>query len=534
MTKRSGGVLVGLTVLLLVGAVARLSLADQQGLWADEVFSVAIATGHSLEHPAELADPAFRDFVEASAPVQPEELRGYLDHDDPPASLDRVTRAVLLSDTSPPLYYWVLSLWMRVFGTGDLALRLLSAVVSLLCFPLLWSLASRLGGRPAALPTTLLFAVAPVGLYYSTEGRMYSFLWFFALALVWASVELARNGYRPVRALVWIAAGVGGFLTHYFFGFVLCACGAWLMLAPRRLRRWQVVAMAAAVGLLLLPWLRQVPESLASWRITHDWLHGYPRKRDAVLAPVRLAWGFFTTRGTWGGSWPADLALAATFLAVALGALLRGRARRLLLRTWMPLFWLAATCLGPSLFDLLRDTKAALIPRYALAGLPAGMLLVGTALGRLSPRFRGAALSAILVAWLPGWIAIFDANSRQLEDYPEIASQIGARARSEDVVLVHSVPTGVLAVARYLDADVPVADWIGQLGGREVPRDLESLIAGRQRVFFVAVHDVGEPAPEEDWLRSHACLEQEWSIDLARLAVFSPAVGDRFPVPSGH
>ena len=291
------------------------------------------------------------------------------------------------------------------------------------------------------------------------------------------------------------------------------------------------MALVAVVGILVLPWLRHLPESLASWRITQDWLDGYPPKRDAALAPLRLAWSFFTTQGKWGGSQAADVVLLGVFVAIVLGVLSRKRMKVLLLRSPLPLLWFVAACLAPPFFDVLRQSQAALIPRYALSGLPAGMLLLGIALGRLGPRMRRVALCAILVAWLPGWVAIFQASSRHLEDYREIADQIGERALPEDVVLVHSTPTGVLGVARYMNVDVDMASWVGQLGVRTVPRDIETLIAGRRHVFFVAVHDVGEPAPEGAWLREHARLERDWLIQQARLMVYSPSTGEVFPEP---
>src|SRR5688572_11583909 len=50
--------------LLLLAAVLRVWVAVQPGLWVDEIFSLAIATGHSLEHPAAVADVAEGDYVE--------------------------------------------------------------------------------------------------------------------------------------------------------------------------------------------------------------------------------------------------------------------------------------------------------------------------------------------------------------------------------------------------------------------------------------------------------------------------------------
>ena len=37
-------------------ALLRIGVAGQSGLWGDEIFSLAMATGHSLEHPAAAAN----------------------------------------------------------------------------------------------------------------------------------------------------------------------------------------------------------------------------------------------------------------------------------------------------------------------------------------------------------------------------------------------------------------------------------------------------------------------------------------------
>ena len=63
-----------IVILLAAGALARGVVAYRQGLWIDEYFSLAMATGHGLEHPAGEADPARGDFVEQRAAVP---LEGY-------------------------------------------------------------------------------------------------------------------------------------------------------------------------------------------------------------------------------------------------------------------------------------------------------------------------------------------------------------------------------------------------------------------------------------------------------------------------
>ena len=52
-------------------------------------------------------------------------------------------------------------------------LRLLSTLLALGCFPLLWKLAKRFDEN-AVIPVCLLFTIAPVSIYYATEGRMFA------------------------------------------------------------------------------------------------------------------------------------------------------------------------------------------------------------------------------------------------------------------------------------------------------------------------------------------------------------------------
>src|SRR5204862_5678034 len=101
----------GLLGVFAAMALFQVSFAARQCLWVDEVFSLATATGHSLEHPANIANAAKGDFIEPAQVVTAGELQKYLAHETPPASPARVIRAVLLSDTSPPFYYLLLYVW---------------------------------------------------------------------------------------------------------------------------------------------------------------------------------------------------------------------------------------------------------------------------------------------------------------------------------------------------------------------------------------------------------------------------------------
>ena len=60
--------ILGMSIFVL-STVLRLTMIERQGLWTDELFSLAMATGHGLEHPADQAESAHGDYIEAPGPV---------------------------------------------------------------------------------------------------------------------------------------------------------------------------------------------------------------------------------------------------------------------------------------------------------------------------------------------------------------------------------------------------------------------------------------------------------------------------------
>jgi uncharacterized membrane protein len=521
-----------------VAAAIRIGLAVRPGLWGDEVFSLAIATGHSLEHSPAEADPARGDFVEPRDARPAAEFRRYLRHDDRPAGPARVVRAVLLSDTNPPLYYLLLNGWTRLLGTGDAVLQLFSTLWALACFPLVAAIGRRVGGSGAALSACMLFAIAPPSLYYAVEGRMYSLVWLLALLLAWATLELGRRGARLGLLLLWTVAGAAGLLTHYFFVFAWLACAGWLLARPGRAGRGTVVAGVALSTILVLPWYVHLPESLGRWRVTAAWLAVSPAWHEALAAPLVLVWSLLSGRGLWGGSRWADRLSFALFIVLAGLIWKRGRWRELLRRTGLLWAWVLAACLGPSVLDLLRHTASALISRYALPALPAGMLLAGAGIATLRRNERVAFLLAVLVLYVPGTWDIVSHPAPPSAPYREANAVLASWTRPSDVVIVHSIPSGVLATARYARTAVPLASWIIQLERRRVPDDLLRLLAGRSGVALLEIHDLNEPSPAEAWLRENARLvrEKHWRSAPYRFAdafYFVPAHGQTFFADSG-
>ncbi len=512
---------------MLLAFLVRLPLISRQGLWADEIFSLAIATGHSLEQPAWKSDPALGDFHEPIEAVPASFFRKYSMNDGLPSPLSRVWRAVMLSDTSPPLYYLLLNCWLGFAGTSDTALRLFSLVFAIASMPFLWLLGLQLMDRRIAILALIIFSFSTLSGYYSTEGRMYSFLWFEALAFVYCSLYLKQYGLRAGPAVCWIILGGSAILTHYYFLPIWVALVCWLVAMPGENTR---IAWGSCILLticVVAPWYQHLPWSWGQWRITSSWLVGPMPWVERLEAPVRLCWSLFSPRGYWGGPAWAGWLLRFGFVAAFVGYLWRLHWHGVLDRFWLG-SWFLISCLTPTVTDSLFHTHAAAVTRYALPGFPAACLLLALCLAALHKRWMVFGMVIFLVGNIAGLYSAYNASTRQGQPFRELGEVLSIRIKSDDLLIVHSIPSGVIGISRYLKDDTPVASWVGQLGQRKVPEDIVRLISGRKKVTLLEIHTVDQVAPEEDWLRSHGTLVEEIQNGDAHLLFFQPRSGAYF------
>src|SRR6476661_4979637 len=200
MRARHLQLLAGIT---LAGALLRFTTLDVQSYWLDEVATVNI-----LRH-------GFGDMLSA----------------------------VSGGESTPPLFYIVAWAWSKVFGTGEVGLRSLSALVGTATIPLVYVLGREIAGRVTGVVAAALCAFNPLLIWYSQEARSYALMVLLtALTLLAFLRVLDQPG--PRRFAWWAAASVAAIATHYFAGFLVGAEALWLLWA---LRMRAVVAVGAVV-----------------------------------------------------------------------------------------------------------------------------------------------------------------------------------------------------------------------------------------------------------------------------------------------
>ena len=205
-----------LAALTLLAAALRLSTLDLQSFWYDEAFTPV----HVL-HP----------------------------------SLVATLRSVVHTENTPPLWYAIAWADARVFGTGEVALRLPSALAGIATVPVAWAIGRELTARRAtAIAAAAFVATNPLFVWYSQEARAYGLFVFtsalamlcFLRALRWPISDRST----PRRLAAFAVTASLALLSHYFAAFLVAPMIAMLLFRDRLpwLRRDEPPAGGEAAG----------------------------------------------------------------------------------------------------------------------------------------------------------------------------------------------------------------------------------------------------------------------------------------------
>lgn len=463
-------------------------------------------------------------------------------------------------DIHPPLYYWLLHFWVRLWGVSELALRSLSALLGVAVVGLVFLIGEALFGAQVGLLAAFFSAISPFQVYYSQETRMYMLL---AAAVCLGTYALIRymrtemialqkreerreanlhelsalspSAVTAPAALYVLAVGVGLY-THYSFPILwgvwnAAYLAAWLWRRARagRLARW--VGLQVAAFAVYLPWLPTGLRQMTQW--------------PAISEPHSLA--FFVKDAfallVGGHSLPlsrADLLVAAVGVVALAGLLpLRREADARpeapwWWRTGLVAAWLAMPILAQWTLSLL---KPAYRPKFFLVCAPAFAILA--ARGALWPRHnRPAARTGRL--WAQAWlllatVVLASTGAQALQnyyfdpayardDYRGIARYIEAFGGPSDAVLINA-PSQVETFTLYYRGASPVYPLPRQrpLEKAATERDLAQMLAGRERVFAI-FWATDESDPErfiETWMDNRAFKASDDWFGNVRFVVYA-------------
>ena len=168
---------------------------------------------------------------------------------------------LLRQDGSPPLYYLLLAVWIRIAGHGEADTHVLSLAFALLCVPVAFLAVRALFGTAAGWWAAVLAATSPFLTFYAQETRMYTLVALLSL-LVAATGALAfaerRRAWIPAHAAVLVILVYTHNWGLFLAGASAVALGvmAWWAHGGERRALLRDGALAyGAVALLYIAWI---------------------------------------------------------------------------------------------------------------------------------------------------------------------------------------------------------------------------------------------------------------------------------------
>ncbi|ADZ69753.1 glycosyltransferase family 39 protein [Polymorphum gilvum] len=393
--------------------------------------------------------------------------------------------AAVAGDNYPPLHNILLWAAIRLFGDGEVVLRLPSALASILAVWLLYRLGRSLFGPATGLLAAFLLALSPFQVWYAGEARMYALFAACGLAFLWAAAEALR---RPCRRAFWLATLAAALFLYCHIYAAFSIAGVGLLALVLIALRWRdglpeglaprgpdcLLAALAAAGVLFLPWLVLLVGRARHVAAEGFWI-AYP---DAAFLTVMAG----------------EIAGSGTYAAVLAGlvgiwpilATVRRRSGRTpeCLRTesgaWQ-VGLLAAFAGAPVLlgYGLSIAVRPILFDRYLIAAASVFLLMAAAAATRLAPRAGALALAAASLALIAAPLHHTLAEKPRPE-WRAVAEIFRAnRTGSESLILYKGMAEPPLRY--YLRAP-------GEIVALPRPADLAEALAGRDRAFLLIAH----------------------------------------------
>lgn len=447
-------------------------------------------------------------------------------------------------DIHPPFYYLLLHLWVLLLGSSPFAIRFFSLLVGVLSAPLIFLVARRLFNPSAGLIAALVWAVAPLPIYYSQEARMYALVTFLGLLSTLFALQIGK-GLKEGQTSIGLWAGyilttTAAAYTQYYAAFIPLAQTLFFLILARHnlslLLKW--LTAQAIWFLLYTPWILFAGSKLIDYVATK------------LVKEADLSLGFATYMGshlaTFGlGHLPEHLAwlgiIPLLFAALGVGSALLSASKVSLKQegekgALFLLLYLFVPLLSGFLINLRFPFRAVGIERLLLLATPAFYILVALGLSSLKGKRTLLYLAGLVLVAVCG-LSLFNFYTipRYAEDdYRPLIARLEALAQPEDVILAvhpwqvgyfrsyYRAPLPSLYLTPKEEADVTQEGWVERpdlLG-----QGLDRLLSQHPRLWFPTHQVLGrilENEVEEYLSREYHPFLAEWYSQSTKLTAYA-------------
>lgn len=321
----------------------------------------------------------------------------------------------------PPFYYFLLSIWVKIFGSSEIAARSLSftAFVLATIIVIIWAeKIFRKNFMSWFLP--LSFFLNPMLLYYAFEVRAYAWVVFFTVASLYTYTEKKWRWF--------IIASTLGFYCHTYFIFVILAfIFHYLMMNKFKIKNFFsdiFVRSTIIITLLISPWIIKTILNLSS--LKKSWY--YPVDFHLVKSVIgNMYLGYEGTPGNlWTWTAVISLILLVLFYFASKANISKSLYRMVLMLTFLPL----VLVVGVSFI------KPIYVNRYLIPVTVGEVFLIAFALSAIKNKYLKIALASVIILFNVGFNFWFPAKHAKL-NIRDTMIQINALKTGKDLIYVN-------------------------------------------------------------------------------------------------
>jgi mannosyltransferase len=350
---------------------------------------------------------------------------------------------MVAQSNQPPVYFLLLNLWIRLFGTSEVTLRSLAAIFGTVSIILVYLTGSILFTRKVGLAGSFLFAISCFQIQYSQEVRGYSLLVLASLLSYYFFIKIIKQNKKQDYIFYLLANILLGY-THIFGVFIVISQILFFFIYWNKysLQRIKFFAAIGAIILLYIPlafmlfgnvqkiinngfWItepgfKDVVKTLvefSGWKLSGHYV--------SIVFLIFVIYGFFSLKlsmNEW--SWKSPLkSLENTELIVRFDSI----NEELLLTIWLSVSLVIT-------FVISRITTPIFLNRYLIGASPALYLLVAKGIINLKKKFLiYPVLILIIVLSSFGLQKYYNDNIK--EQWREVANFIEENSTDKDIII---------------------------------------------------------------------------------------------------
>jgi mannosyltransferase len=199
-----------------------------------------------------------------------------------------------IGDFHPPLHYWFLNFWTKIFGSNVVFLRLSSVLFLLITIYFVYLIGKKIKNKKVGLLAALLLAINPLFVYFSQELRMYSMVTMWLIIGFYYWIKIKDKKYKTRDLIIFNLMMAFSFGTFYGSIFLIASLAIYFLIKKEFKLFWLTnIGIGMAIVILSPLLLTQIKNSQTALLEVSNWslVLGKVTLKNLLLIPLKFSVG---------------------------------------------------------------------------------------------------------------------------------------------------------------------------------------------------------------------------------------------------